>query len=197
MTKAIVFLAEGTEEMEFSIAYDVLVRGGVDVKSVYVPAAGAADAPPNGLVKASRGVQIGPDMTLTQLVQAGDVGSYDALIVPGGVGGAQTIGKDETVLKMLSDAYQGKRLVGAICAGSLAALHAKIGLKGPITSHPSVADQLSKDYEYSEDHVVVTDHLVTSRGPGTSFAFALTLLEKLEGAEVRNKVAAPMVLQHL
>lgn len=144
MTKALVFLAEGTEEMEFSIAYDVLVRGGVDVKSVYVPAAGAADAPPNGLVKASRGVQIGPDITLAQLVQAGDVGSYDALIVPGGVGGAQTIGKDETVLKMLSDAYQGKRLVGAICAGSLAALHAKIGLKGPITSHPSVADQLSK-----------------------------------------------------
>ena len=58
MPKAIVFLAQGAEEMEFSITYDVLVRGGVDVTSVYVPGAGEPLSPADGLVVASRGVKL-------------------------------------------------------------------------------------------------------------------------------------------
>lgn len=140
MTHALVFLTEGTEEMEFSIAYDVLVRGGIKATSVYVPGEGQPNTPASGYVTAARGVKIVPDTTLAQL---GDT-AYDALVVPGGAGGANVLSKDATVLKMLKEAYDAKKLVGAICAGSLAPLHAGIGLQGPITSHPSVKDQLDK-----------------------------------------------------
>lgn len=138
MTQALVFLTEGTEEMEFSIAYDVLVRAGIKVQSVYVPAEGQPNSPEAGYATAARGVKIVPDTTLAQLGDA----SYDALVVPGGAGGANVLSKDKTVLKMLKDAYDAKKVVGAICAGSLAPLNAGIGLKGPITSHPSVKEQL-------------------------------------------------------
>jgi transcriptional regulator GlxA family with amidase domain len=40
-------------------------------------------------------------------------------------------------------------------------------------------------YKYSEDRVVVDKNVITSRGPGTAFLFALTLVEKLVDAEVR------------
>lgn len=80
------------------------------------------------------------------------------------------------------------------CAGTLAALGAQIGLKGPITSHPSVKDQLDALYEYKDSPVVVSDNFVTSRGPGTTFLFALTLVEKLVGLEKRNEISGPMML---
>ncbi|WFD08220.1 protein deglycase [Malassezia vespertilionis] len=190
--RAIVFVAQGTEEMEFTIAYDVLVRGGIQVQSVYVPADGAPASPPEGFVRAARGVAIVPDTTLEQCAAANH--AYDLLVVPGGVGGADIISHNPIVLSMLRDAYAAGTWIGMICAGSLAALEAQIGEHGGITSHPSVADKLEKAYEYREEPVVVAKNLVTSRGPGTSFAFALTLVEKLAGREVRDQVAAPMML---
>lgn len=39
-------------------------------------------------------------------------------------------------------------------------------------------------YNYSEDRVVVDENVITSRGPGTAFLFALTIVEQLVGTEV-------------
>ncbi|WFD28404.1 protein deglycase [Malassezia nana] len=203
---AVVFLAEGTEEMEFSITYDVLVRGGVKARSIYVPAEGAPASPPNGMITASRGVKLGVDMTLAELEKEG-LSYVDALVVPGGVGGAQTISKNPIVLRLLQEAYEQGKIIGMICAGSLAALEAQIGLQGTITSHPSIKDKLSScmcvplttAFQYQETPVAVAGPLVTSRGPGTTFAFALTLVEKLMGVKVREEITPPMMLsqEHL
>ncbi len=43
-----------------------------------------------------------------------------------------------------------------------------------------------------DDPVVVSDRVVTSRGPGTAMDFALTLIEILEGRVKRNEVEAPL-----
>lgn len=199
MPKAIVFLAQGAEEMEFAIAYDVLVRGGVDVSSVYVPEQGKPAAPTDGYVIGSRGIKLGYDTTLEAFTRSGQADSADAYIIPGGAGGANILSNDQTVLKILRTAHEAGKVVGMVCAGSLAALSAQIGLKGPITSHPSVKDKLASDYEYQDVPVAVSKNLVTSRGPGTSFLFALTLVEKLMGSEKRKEIAAPMMLttEHL
>ncbi|WFC99459.1 protein deglycase [Malassezia yamatoensis] len=191
MVQAIVLLAEGTEEMEFAISYDVLVRAGIEVKSVYVPAEGKPNTPEQGFVTAARGVKIVPDTTLAQISNE----LVDVVVVPGGVGGAKILAQDRSVLQYLKQMFDAKRLVAAICAGSLAPLHAGIGLHGKITSHPSVKDQLKDAYDYQEQAVVVTDHLITSRGPGTTFLFALAIVEKLMGEETRAKVAEPMMLE--
>lgn len=41
-------------------------------------------------------------------------------------------------------------------------------------------------YTYSEDRVVVDDNVITSRGPGTSFLFALTIVEQLVNVKVNH-----------
>ncbi|WFD43546.1 protein deglycase [Malassezia psittaci] len=191
MVQAIVLLAEGTEEMEFAISYDVLVRAGIEVKSVYVPAEGKTNTPEQGYVTAARGVKIVPDTTLAQINNE----LVDVVVVPGGVGGAKILAQDQSVLAYLKQMFDAKKLVAAICAGSLAPLHAGIGFNDKITSHPSVKDQLKDAYNYQEQAVVVTDHLITSRGPGTTFLFALAIIEKLMGKETRAKVAEPMMLE--
>lgn len=50
-------------------------------------------------------------------------------------------------------------------------------------------------YSYSEDRVVIDGKLVTSRGPGTTFEFALALVEILAGKEKRDSLIAPMLVK--
>jgi putative intracellular protease/amidase len=42
--------------------------------------------------------------------------------------------------------------------------------------------------------VVVDGNLTTSRGPGTAFEFALSLVKQLYGEEKMQEVAGPMVM---
>lgn len=89
---------------------------------------------------------------------------------------------------------QSDKLVGVICAGSLAIKSADIAKGKRITSHPSVKGDLEKEYNYSEEAVVVEGNLISSRGPGTALLWALTMVEKLAGKEKRDEVAGPMML---
>ncbi|XP_058810949.1 uncharacterized protein LOC131675819 [Topomyia yanbarensis] len=69
-----------------------------------------------------------------------------------------------------------------------------IALGKSITSYPSFKDQLSGKYKYIDDKIVVVDgNLVTSRGPGTAFDFALKLGEILVGADKVKQVASGML----
>ncbi|KAH7907912.1 class I glutamine amidotransferase-like protein [Hygrophoropsis aurantiaca] len=207
MVKALILIADGTEEMEFTITYDTLVRAGVQCTSAFVPdsatpppvpsSAALLDTTPESkttptLVECSRGVKILPDTTLDPLKAGPDI--YDLLVIPGGLKGAQTIAGSSPVQHLIRayHEYPERRLIGMICAGSLAALQASLK-RQPLTSHPSVKAQLEDKFEYKEDSVVVSDRLVTSRGPGTAFPFALTLVELLFGAEKRDEVRGPMV----
>jgi len=50
-------------------------------------------------------------------------------------------------------------------------------------------------YNYSEDRVVVDGKLVTSRGPGTTFEFALKLVELLVSKEKSDSLVPPMLVK--
>lgn len=49
-------------------------------------------------------------------------------------------------------------------------------------------------YNYSDERVVVDGNLVTSRSPGTTFLFALTLVSKLVGDEVKRNRKRKVIL---
>jgi protein DJ-1 len=50
-------------------------------------------------------------------------------------------------------------------------------------------------YIYSEERVVIDGRLVTSQGPGTTFEFALAIVELLVGKEKRGSLIGPMLLK--
>ncbi|KAI0766274.1 DJ-1 [Irpex lacteus] len=190
--RALVLIADGTEEMEFTITYDTLVRAGVSVTSAYVPAesdngAGYSSPP---FAKGSRGINILPDTYFSPQEATPD--KFDLLVIPGGAKGAETISSSSPVQHLVRRYLEEGKFVGMICAGSLAASTAGLP-KQPLTSHPSVKEKLNKDFEYSDEPVVVSGRLVTSRGPGTTFPFVFTLVELLLGKEKRAEVVGPMV----
>ncbi|KAI0938598.1 hypothetical protein AcV5_000239 [Taiwanofungus camphoratus] len=91
--------------------------------------------------------------------------NFDLLVIPGGAQGADTISKNSHVQHLVRAYLDHNKLVAMICAGALAALTSRLPSQ-PLTSHPSVKPVLDKDFDYSEEPVVVSGKLVTSRGPG-------------------------------
>ncbi|KAJ7154590.1 class I glutamine amidotransferase-like protein [Mycena filopes] len=188
MPSALILLADGTEEMEFTITYDTLVRAGVACTSAYVQETESDKR--SAHATGSRGIRIVYDTVFD--AQTANATAYDALVIPGGAKGAETISTNSTVQSLVREFLKQDKIVGMICAGSLTALSSNLP-RQPLTSHPSVKAQLEHDFDYSEEPVVISKNLVTSRGPGTAFPFALTLVELLCGADKRAEVRAPMV----
>ncbi|GAA5866619.1 hypothetical protein JCM3774_004033 [Rhodotorula dairenensis] len=191
--RVMVLVADGTEEIEVLTVYDVLVRASLAPVLVSVsPQFSPSHSLPH--ITLSRGARILADAQFESMKQEYKDYYFDAVVVPGGAKGAERLSQDKGVQTLLRQYYEQQKLVGCICAGSLAAQSAGIGLGGRITSHPSVKANLEKDYEYSEDRVVVAGNLVTSRGPGTAIEWALQIVEILAGKDKRDEVAGPMML---
>ncbi|XP_047496070.1 Parkinson disease protein 7 homolog [Penaeus chinensis] len=184
--KALVLLAEGAEEMEAVIAIDTLRRGGIEVT-----VAGLAGA---GAVKCSRDVVVMPDAALDDVAGKGP---YDAIVLPGGLKGAESFGQSAAVKTLLTDQQKAGRVIGAICAAPAVSLTALgIGEGKKVTCYPALKDRLdASKYTYQDQKVVVDGELITSQGPGTAFDFGLALVEKLVDSEKSDAVAKAMLLK--
>ncbi|KAN0136910.1 DJ-1 protein [Lactarius tabidus] len=193
MPSALVLIANGTEEMEFTIVYDTLIRAGVKCTSALISPSDQPgdDQSQPATAQCSRGIRIVPDVLQSQL-STSSVGEYDAIVVPGGAKGAETMSQSPLVQSLVKGFYDRGKCVGMICAGSLAAKTSRLPFQ-PLTSHPSIKGELDKDFDYREDPVVISGNLITSRGPGTAFPFAFALVEALCGEEKRSEVVKPMV----
>ncbi|MBI2794933.1 MAG: DJ-1/PfpI family protein [Ignavibacteria bacterium] len=174
-------IANGTEEMEAVIIIDMLRRAGLDVV-----VAGDGD-----MVTCSRGIRIVPDISIDDI---SDDDVFDAIILPGGSQGAANFASNTALEHIVIRHKKKKALIGAICAAPTV-LH-EFGLlrsSTVITSHPSYADVLS-GYAYTTDRVAADGEIITSRGAGTAFEFALSLIRKLADEATARRVATDIVL---
>lgn len=182
--RALVPLAAGFEEMEAVIIIDVLRRAEVDVA-----VAGLAGAGP---VLGSRGVTV---VAETDLDSALGHGPYDAVVLPGGLGGTHALRDDDRVVDAVRAQADRGALVAAVCAAPLVLARAGLAEGRDLTSHPSVRDELAgAGARTLADRVVRDGELLTSQGPGTAMEFALAVVRELRGEEVAASVGAAMCL---
>ena len=173
-----VLVADGSEEMEVVITVDVLRRAGI---SVFLAGVGEETR----MVTTSRGVRIAPDGAW----DPGESSRFDALVLPGGVGGAQAMREDESVKQAVRDFLRAGKIVAAICAGPTVLQTAGVLAGKTYTSHPSCRAELAAG-TWVDEPVARDGRLVTSQAPGTAFAFGLTLIEMLVSTEAARQVAA-------
>ncbi|KAA0192010.1 Ribosomal-protein-alanine acetyltransferase, partial [Fasciolopsis buskii] len=181
VVSALLILSEGTEELEAVTVADVLNRGKIKVT--------IGGLQGSRVLKCSNGVKIQPDVALTDV--ASDL--FDAVIMPGGLGGSQAMAESSVVKKILQHHYENKKIVAAICAAPIGLQSHEIGLGKKVTSYPGFEGKL-KGFTYCSDQVVVDGNLVTSRGPGTAMPFALKLLELLVDKRTSDDVAKKMLV---
>ena len=182
MSRVLVPLAPGFEEIEAITVIDILRRAGVDVV-----VAGTQSGP----IEASRKTKHLPDCILDD-VHAED---FDMIVLPGGQPGATNLRNDPRVRKFIETLQARNRRIAAICAAPTV-LAAYGVLKGrTATSHPSVrAEVAAAAGRISDDRVVVDGPVMTSQAAGTAMEFAFKLVEILCGpdkaAEVNRSVLA-------
>lgn len=180
MANALVVMAQGIEEMETVIIYDLLVRGGVEVTLASVT---------GRHLEASRSLKMLADVDLNQVMNE----SFDMIICPGGLPGAEYL-RDSQILKtLLTSQNQQKKWIAAICA-SPAYVLAHHGLLANVqaTCYPGCEEQIPN---YVDQDVVVDGHIITSKGPGTAMSFALMLIQALVGEVQAKEVAATALIK--
>ena len=105
MKKAVVFLANGFEEIEALTAVDVLRRAGavVDIVSVCEKE-----------VTGAHGIKVIADITEEEF----NPDDYDAVVLPGGMPGAKILGECKKVVGCAATFDARHKIVAAICAVS-------------------------------------------------------------------------------
>jgi len=180
MKRVLIFLAQGSEEMEAIVVSDLLRRAGIEVTI-----AGESKE-----ITTARKTKIIPDILINE-INENDL--YDLVYVPGGSKGVENLIKIQKVGDILKNHYNKSKLIAAICAGPLVLHYFGIFSKEQkLTSHPNVSDIL-KIYNYSTDKVVEDRGIITSRGAGTSVDLALYLIKKLIDQLAAENVAKAIV----
>jgi 4-methyl-5(b-hydroxyethyl)-thiazole monophosphate biosynthesis len=181
MASVLVPLAEGCEELEAVTIIDLLVRAGIEVVS-----AGLEE----GVVTASRGVVLVPQMTLDEALQR----DYDMVVLPGGLPGADHLNNDPRIQALLKTMASRGKFTAAICAAPRVLASAGLLDGKRATSYPGHIDKMDLPTTTClTDPVVQDGKVITSRGPGTAMDFTLALIENLVGREKRDEVEAGLV----
>ncbi len=173
MASVLVPLAEGFEEIEAVSIVDVLRRAGVEVRLAYLF---------KQEVTGANGITIVADNSINDVRSE----EFDMIVLPGGIPGAEHLRDDDRVQKLIKEFEEQNKNIAAICAAPIALERAGV-LKDKFTCYPPYEEQI-KSSTFSEDRVVKSKNVITSRGPGTALCFALEIVKTLVGEETYNQL---------
>lgn len=171
MSKVLVPLAKGFEEIEAVSIIDVMRRAGIEVL--------VASLNEHEDVKGANGITIKTDLHVKRV----NADELDMIVLPGGWDGTYALADDVTVQNLLKVMDGKGKNIGAICAAPFALNKAGV-LKPNFTCYPSVEEQIDLEgYRGDKAQVVQEDNIMTSRGPGTAICFGLQIVKQLVGEE--------------
>lgn len=169
MSKVLVPLAGGFEEIEAVSIIDVLRRAEVEVL--------IGSLTQEMLVRGANGITIQADVEVKNL----SADMLDMVVLPGGWDGTHALADDENIQNLLREMDAKGKNIGAICAAPFALNRAGV-LKEHYTCYPSVEEQIRQEgYEGDKAMVVEDANVMTSRGPATALCFGLAIVKKLKG----------------
>lgn len=171
--KALVILANGFEEVEAIAPIDILRRAGVSVT-----VAALANSPQK-IATGSHGVEIRCEASFSDVLNE----DFDAVILPGGLKGAENLASSSEVSSYLRKMNNKKAFVCAICASPALVLHPLGILDGKKTvCYPGMEIEGSAT-DFREDRVLRDGNIITGRGAGCAMEFGLEIVRALFGSE--------------
>lgn len=183
MSRVLVPLASGFEEIEAVSIIDVLRRADIEVH--------VASLDDEFAVKGANGITVMSDMNIKDVV----VQELDMVVLPGGVDGTYVLAEDKNVLSILKEMDNAGKNIGAICAAPFALNKAGV-LKHNYTCYPSFEEQIREDGYMGDKSMVVEDgNVMTSRGPATAICFALQIVKKLKGEDTYSMLKGGLLAE--
>jgi len=170
-----ILLGEGFEESEALVPADLLRRAGVEVALVALE---------DLEVAGGHGITVRADLTLEEA----DHDAMEMLVIPGGMGGVESIQMNLFALAMIQRAYDRGAYLAAICAGPTILAHQGFLDRRKAVCYPGMEDEMGSAVVQKGQRVVVDGHIITAEAAGSAFDFGLKLVEVLKGREAAAKV---------
>ncbi len=180
MSKLLLLLAEGFEEVEALTTADLLRRAGLDCD---LCALGASLH-----VCGSHRILVTADLLFQQV----DPEDYDGIILPGGMPGTRHLAAEEGVRRLLRKYCSEGKLTAAICAAPTVLAEAGLLNGKKAVCYPGMEEQLS-GAEVLTSQSVTDGSIITGRGLGAAIPFALEIVRYYMGAETALKLAQQIV----
>jgi protein deglycase len=178
-----IILAEGFEEIEAITVCDVLRRADLPAKFISLD---------EKIVIGAHQISTYCDYQLPEILEE----DLQMLVLPGGEPGTTNLENDERLAALIKRLHSEETWLAAICAAPRIFDELGVLTDKPATNYPAQKDRMV-NCQYQMSPVVVSDHVITSRGPGTALRFALTLVEKLCGPETSNALSESMLVPNL
>lgn len=177
-----VLLGTGFEETEAIAPIDLLRRAGIPTLTVGVE---------GKTVVGSHNIPVVADITIGQM----DLTDLDMIVLPGGLGGVNTVRKSPAALDALRFAWENNKFVAAICAGPtvLADLHIADGRQA--TCFPGCESGMGGALMTENVPCVRDGKLITGTSAGCAIPFGLMLIEALKGSEESQRIAKQIVIR--
>ena len=177
-----ILLGTGFEETEAVAPGDVLRRAQIPMQ--YVGIGGK-------IIEGAHGISIQADITLEEM----DLSQMDMLVLPGGMGGVESIEANEGAVQAIIYALEHDKFVAAICAAPMI-----LGKRGLLDGrhavcYPGCESGMGKAIVHPEKEAVVDGNIITGRAPGAAIEFGLTLAGMLNGNFTPDEIAGYMVYE--
>lgn len=175
MKSAIIFFADGFEEVEALTVLDGLVRAGFEVTKAAVG--------PSLDVTSSHSVTVRCDAFVQDLTDR----VYDVAFAPGGMPGSTNLAQSWPVNEILVRHVQ-DRLVAAICAAPAAVLGPLGLLEGKKATCFPGCESYCPSVKFSDDGVVVDGNIITAKSVAYAWPLVFAIVEKLCGKEEETRL---------
>lgn len=177
-----IILGKGFEEIEAIAPGDILRRSQIPVR--YAGIGGR-------LVEGAHGITIQADVTVEEL----ELDCMDMIVLPGGLGGVESIEGSPEAMAAVKYALDNDRYVAAICAGPTI-----LGKRGWLDGrhavcYPGCEGGMGKAIVHPEKEAVVDGKIITGRAPGAAVEFGLIVAGMFQGAFDPDTVAQYMVYE--
>ena len=166
-----ILLGTGFEETEAIAPCDILKRANIPVQLVGLT---------GREIRGGHGIGVCADLTIDEL----DPDAMDMIVLPGGMGGVNSILACEKALDAVRHAWENGRFVAAICAAPT--ILAALGRKA--TCDPGLEDRRGSADMQPSAATVTDGRLLTGAGPGTAIDFGLLLVKALRGENAAKNV---------
>ncbi|HEX7059689.1 MAG TPA: type 1 glutamine amidotransferase domain-containing protein [Solirubrobacterales bacterium] len=167
---AILVANEGVEQVELTSPLAALREAGAEVDLL---------APEDDAIQAFNHLDKGETFTPDRTVGDADPGSYDGLVLPGGVANPDQLRTDTDAVQFVRAFFEVGKPVGVICHGPWTLINADVVDGRTLTSWPSLQTDLrNAGAEWVDQEVHVDQGLVSSRKPDDLDAFNAKIIEE-------------------
>ncbi len=172
--KTMIIVAEGLEECEALLTYDLLYRAGIEVDLVGL----------SPEIESSHRLTFLPHRLIDEI----DPNDYDCLVLPGGKAGTANLERSDKVQQIIDLFVAREKYIAAICAAPSILVHKGLLKDERFTCYPGFESGLTSTGRKVEKE----GRFITGRGLGAAFEFSAeiirTLLNNEKAEEVLSKI---------